>query len=222
MTEGKYNYFRYSFDADVSNAKFDKTVRTTSSIFDGDINAVEMVDYNQSEDDLYITFKQVADDLGSFAKFKLLFYKGDKIVYTEDGYFSVYAENLTGKDTTDVASISLYHKKIKINPNVVKSNFFVVFYIFIIFATQNDGFGNTLPRCYVVSPKIQIHIFLILSILKEIISSIKIYAKNSHTLFNSNENNIPVILSLVFVWLKEIYIIEGQLINYQRTRRMIY
>lgn len=54
VTEGKYNYFRYSFDADVSNAKFDKTVRTTSSIFDADINAVEMVDYNQSEDDLYI------------------------------------------------------------------------------------------------------------------------------------------------------------------------
>ena len=70
-----------------------------------------------------------------------------------------------------------------------------------------------------MSPKISIHIFLILSILKETVSSIRIFTKYNNGLFNSNENNIPLILSLVFAGQKEIYIIEGQLINYQRTRR---
>ena len=73
-----------------------------------------------------------------------------------------------------------------------------------------------------MSPKIQIHIFLILSILKEIISSIKIFAKNSHTLFNSNENDIPLILSLVFVRLKEVYIIEEQFINYRKAKEEVW
>ncbi len=105
VTKDKYNFFRFSFDADVSGATFDKTVKTYNSYLEGDVNAVEMVTYNQSEDDLYITFKQVSENLGSFAQFKLLFYKDNKIVDTEDGYFSIYAENLNGKDTTDVASI---------------------------------------------------------------------------------------------------------------------
>ncbi len=60
VTKDKYNYFRYSFDADVSNATFDKTVKTQGTFAEGDLNAVEMVTYNQSEDDLYITFKQVS------------------------------------------------------------------------------------------------------------------------------------------------------------------
>ena len=74
----------------------------------GERNAVEMVQYNQTGDDLFITFKQNVDELDYFAKFKLLFYKGDKIVDTEDGYFNIYAENLNGNGATDVAKIWAY------------------------------------------------------------------------------------------------------------------
>ncbi|MBQ6554933.1 MAG: hypothetical protein IJL89_06855, partial [Firmicutes bacterium] len=69
VTKDKYNFFRFSFDADVSGATFDKTVKTRNSFMEGDINAVEMVTYNQNEDNLYITFKQVSENLGSFAQF---------------------------------------------------------------------------------------------------------------------------------------------------------
>jgi hypothetical protein len=109
LTAGQSNYFRYYFESDVSEADIQAQVKTIDSLFDdGDRNAVEMVTYNQSEDDLYITFKQVSDNLGSLAKFKLLFYKGDEIVDAEDGYFDIEAENLCGKDTTDVAEIWVY------------------------------------------------------------------------------------------------------------------
>ena len=74
----------------------------------GERNTVEMVQYNQTGDDLYITFKQNVDNLDYFAKFKLLFYKDDKIVDTEDGYFSTCVENLNGNGATDEAKIWAY------------------------------------------------------------------------------------------------------------------
>ena len=109
LTEGKYNFFRYSFDGDVSSAQIQANAQAKKDSFiTGERNAVEMVQYNMSGDDLYVTFEQTGDELGSFAKFKLLFYKGDRIVDTEDGYFNIYAENLNGKGSTDVASIWVY------------------------------------------------------------------------------------------------------------------
>ena len=79
----KYNFFRHSFDSDVSSARIQAK---NDSFMTGERNAVEMVQYNMSGDDLYVTFEQTGDELGSFAKFKLLFYNGDQIVDTEDGY----------------------------------------------------------------------------------------------------------------------------------------
>ena len=109
LTEGKYNFFRYSFDGDVSSAQIQANAQAKNDSFmTGERNAVEMVQYNMSGEDLYVTFEQTGDELGSFAKFKLLFYKGDRIVDTEDGYFNIYAENLNGKGSTDVASIWVY------------------------------------------------------------------------------------------------------------------
>lgn len=111
LTDGEYNYFRYSFDADVSDATFEVTANAKNPSFSvGERNAVEMTDYNVSGNDLYITFKQTGDSMGTFAKYKILLYKGDTIVGDEDGYFSVYAKNLNGKDSTDVASILVYGK----------------------------------------------------------------------------------------------------------------
>lgn len=109
LTEGQYNFFCYYFDSDITNAKFQANANAKQDSFmTGERNAVEMVQYNQSGNDLYITFRQLTDEIGSFAKFKLLFYKDDSIVSTEDGYFSIYAENLNGKDSTDVAEIWVY------------------------------------------------------------------------------------------------------------------
>ncbi|MBP0954022.1 MAG: hypothetical protein J6M90_00100 [Oscillospiraceae bacterium] len=109
LTEGRYNFFRYSFDGDVSGADIQANANAKDYSFNtGERNAVEMMKYNQSGDDLYITFEQTGDELGAFAQFKLLLYKGDKIVGTEEGFFSISAENLNGKGTTDVASIWVY------------------------------------------------------------------------------------------------------------------
>ena len=109
LTAGQNNFFRYSFEGDISSANIQANAQAKKDSFmTGERNAVEMVQYNMSGDDLYVTFEQTGDELGSFAKFKLLFYKGDRIVDTEDGYFNIYAENLNGKGSTDVASIWVY------------------------------------------------------------------------------------------------------------------
>ena len=109
LTAGQNNFFRYSFEGDISSASIQANAQAKKDSFmTGERNGVEMVQYNQTGDDLYITFKQNVDELDYFAKFKLLFYKGDKIVDTEDGYFSTYAENLNGNGATDVAKIWAY------------------------------------------------------------------------------------------------------------------
>ena len=105
LTEGQFNYFWYSFDSDISNATLSVQVKSKQEFTTGERNAVEMVQYNQAENELYITLRQVTDHIGSFAKFKLLLYNADKIVDAKDGYIAIYAENLAGAGTTDVASI---------------------------------------------------------------------------------------------------------------------
>lgn len=108
LTAGQTNFLHYSFDKDISNATLKMNAQANDPGLVGARNAVEMEQYNQSDDELYITFKQTADKLGPFAKFKLLFYKDDKIIATESGYFSIYAKNLNGIGTTDVAEIWVY------------------------------------------------------------------------------------------------------------------
>lgn len=103
LTEGQYNYFKYALEGDVSKAKLSFTASADSDSFlTGERNAVEMVKYNHSGDNLYVTFKQTADKIGTFAKYKLLLYKGKRIVGTEDGYFS---DKLNGIGSTDVEEI---------------------------------------------------------------------------------------------------------------------
>lgn len=111
LTAGQYNFFQFSFESDISTATAQTTVQPKKdSIFTGarNPNAVEMVQYNQSGNELYITFKQNVDELDHYAKFKILFYKGDLIVDTDDGYFSSHAENLNGNGATDVVEVWAY------------------------------------------------------------------------------------------------------------------
>lgn len=109
LTEGQYNYFQYVFSNDISDASIQTKVKTkTCSFSSEERNGVEMVSYNQNGDDLYITFKQNIDDI-SFARFKLLFYKDDKIIDTEDGVFKIRSDYMNGKGDTDVIEISLYN-----------------------------------------------------------------------------------------------------------------
>ena len=109
LTEGQYNFFYYSFESDISNAKFQANANVNKDSFmTGERNAVEMVKYNKSGDELYITLKQNVEKLDDLAKFKVLFYKGKKIVNAENCYFDAYAENLNGKGSTDVAEIWAY------------------------------------------------------------------------------------------------------------------
>ena len=109
LTEGKYNFFCFYFDGDISGASIKANAQPREdSYMTGERNAVEMVQYNRSGDDLYITFEQTGDELDPLASYKLLFYKGNQIIDTEEGYFCVSAENLNGKGSTDVASIWVY------------------------------------------------------------------------------------------------------------------
>lgn len=110
LTAGRYNFFRYRFDGDVSNAPIQPSAKVeTDDFMLGDRNTVAVVQYNQHDNHLYFTFKQVAEELGPFAKFKLLFYKGDKIIDTTEGFFATSAKNLNGIGTSDVAEISVYN-----------------------------------------------------------------------------------------------------------------
>ena len=109
LTEGKYNYFHYLFDSDISNASFRINATPKNDTFMiGERNAVEMVQYDISGDSLYVTLQQTGDSLGAFSQFKLLLYKGDTIVDTEENYFNISAQNLNGKGSTDVAEIWVY------------------------------------------------------------------------------------------------------------------
>ena len=108
LTEGQYNFFRYTFSDDVSNANIQASIQAKKAPFvDAMRNGVEMLQYNRNGKELYITFQQNIDDL-KFSRYKLIFYQDDKIVETEEGTFNFNAENLNGKGTTDVAEIGIY------------------------------------------------------------------------------------------------------------------
>ena len=110
LTKDEINYVKYIFSKDISDAELKTQANLeANSLIEGDRSAVEMVSYDYSNDTLNITFKQVTDEVGEFAKFKLLLYKDDEIINTQEGHFSVYAKNLSDKDSTDTVSLWLYN-----------------------------------------------------------------------------------------------------------------
>lgn len=109
LTVGQYNYFCYSFEGVLSSEtyKFNAHFEEDSPMI-GERNAVEAIQVDRSGDELFITFKQTGNELSTFAKFKLLFYKNNEIVGTDEGFFSMSAPNLNGSGSTDVAQIWTY------------------------------------------------------------------------------------------------------------------
>lgn len=105
LTEGNYNYFKYVFSKDISNASIQARGKTEACSFTPEQrNGVEMVSYNQNEKDLYITFKQNTDNIGN-AEYKLIFYKDDKIIETNDGLFWIKSDYFNKKGDTDVIEL---------------------------------------------------------------------------------------------------------------------
>lgn len=110
LTKGKTNYFRFYFSEDISTAAIQSSaIAKEVSFLVGERNAVEMVAYNQSGSYLYITLKQTENDIGSFAKFKILYYKNNEIIGDDYGYLSLQAQNLNGKGSTDVVKVLNYN-----------------------------------------------------------------------------------------------------------------
>lgn len=108
LTAGETNYFEYMFDNDVSANQYDvRALAQEDSFLTGTRDAVEMVDYSLQDDELYITVKQVAEDLSTFGLVKVLLYKGGKITGAEENFISS-AEFLTGVGTTDVLTFWVY------------------------------------------------------------------------------------------------------------------
>ena len=107
LTKGKTNYFRLVTEGKYINSdnEYKMTASSSSSFWSGAEDAVEIVKYNQSDKTLYITVKQTKEDLGGFAQLKMLFFNGDKLVNTEECYYSVYADGLKKKGDEDIISI---------------------------------------------------------------------------------------------------------------------
>lgn len=109
LTKGQFNFFSYLIEGDLTNATSNYSAKEKSEYLVGDRkNVVELVQYNLSGNNLYLTFRLNGTELKYFSRFKILFYKNDKIVSSKDGYFSTYTDNLTGNGSTDVAEIWAY------------------------------------------------------------------------------------------------------------------
>ncbi len=109
LVEGKPNYFSYSFKEDVSDAAFDITVKEINDYMKhGDPDAIEMVSWNTSGSDLYITINQNKDELGTFSEYKVLLLKSGQIVGSKEGYIDISADNLAGSGSSDVIEEWIY------------------------------------------------------------------------------------------------------------------
>lgn len=110
LTKGKKNYFDLVFKDEFfdSDNSYTLTSKSVTSYHKGAEDAAKVTNYNKSDNTLYITVKQTNEDLGSFAELKMLFYKGDKLIYSEDCFYDVYAEDLEHKGDEAIMGVSIY------------------------------------------------------------------------------------------------------------------
>ena len=113
LTKGKKNYFHIITDSrNISpDSKYTVKQKSSSSFWSGADNSIEVVKYNHNDDDFFITVKQVKEDMGQYARIKVLFFYNGALVDSEEGYYSVYAEDLDHKGDTDVIKFWIYGTK---------------------------------------------------------------------------------------------------------------
>lgn len=105
VNKGYYNFITYWIESeDYDHHSISYTA--SSSWHGGDPDPVKMVKYKKKDKKVLITFEQTGQ-IGSFASFKLLFFKDGKVVYHGSWYFDVYVKQLNGVGSVDVAEISL-------------------------------------------------------------------------------------------------------------------
>ncbi len=106
LVKGENNFFIFYLE-DLDYEKEYTQEITTKAEYEslrGEKDCVELLQYKQADYDLYLKFKQKADKLNRYAKFKLLFYKNGKIVHAEVGSFA-YSDKLKNKGDEDIISI---------------------------------------------------------------------------------------------------------------------
>lgn len=103
------NYFKFKFDTNLpEDCSLSETAKQGIRFSDDTRTAVEMIASNQSENHLFITVRQVIDKIPAFARFKILFYKGDTIVSEDSGYIDANAKALGGNGSEDVIDVLVY------------------------------------------------------------------------------------------------------------------
>ncbi len=105
VNNGYYNFITYwTEEKDFDHYTISYTGR--KGWRDGDPDPVKMVKYTKKGKKAMITFEQTGQ-IGSFAEFKLLFFKDGKLVDHDSSYFNVYVKQLTGVGSIDVAEVSV-------------------------------------------------------------------------------------------------------------------
>ncbi len=106
LEAGKNNFFAFNFDTEITDdMTMDESTKMQSEWMRGKNDGVELVTFNRNEKNIYLTFRQTVDDLDGLPSFKLLYYKDGQIVGHESGHFSIYSDELCGKDTESVTEI---------------------------------------------------------------------------------------------------------------------
>lgn len=105
VNKGYYNFITYWTEEDDYD-HFTISYTGQSSWRSGDPDPVKMVKYTKKDRKVMITFEQTGQ-IGSFAEFKLLFFKDGKLVKHGSWYFDVYVKQLNGVGSVDVAELSI-------------------------------------------------------------------------------------------------------------------
>jgi len=128
LVKGKNNYFKFLF-SDISAKELSNATIEYSSVLkkdlsdsnraedreifkslhseddDIDVDIIQMTDESHKKNKLFITLSFVWGEMSYFDKYKILFYKKDKIVGCQDGYINVHAENIKAIGDKEVVEI---------------------------------------------------------------------------------------------------------------------
>lgn len=110
LTKGKQNYCDFTFTSnkiEESNL-FSCEYVNSKVLLEGDTDAVKVVDYSKEDNFLSVTVKQVKENLGKYAELKVLLFNDGELVDYGRGFYSIYAEDLTGKNSEATMTIPVW------------------------------------------------------------------------------------------------------------------